>query len=215
MPDNERLQHEKRLVGFYLSHHPLDQFRRDWEAFANLPLDTRQVVPSRLYKAIGVIVSVKPYQDRKGKQMLFGVIEDFTGKADFTVFASVYEQFRHLLRADEVVMLAAEAEVKDSSLKLLVREVVPLKKVRSGLVRKVVLKIDADDPSQLEKLQQVRQIFEQHKGGTPVDFEVRAMVSSCSETLKIFARNTPIEPDDETLEKLEEVLGPDNVKITG
>ncbi|HWQ26375.1 MAG TPA: DNA polymerase III subunit alpha [Chlorobaculum sp.] len=215
MPDSERLQHEKRLVGFYLSHHPLDQFRRDWEAFANLPLDTRQVVPSRLYKAIGVIVSVKPYQDRKGKQMLFGVIEDFTGKADFTVFASVYEQFRHLLRADEVVMLAAEAEVKDSSLKLLVREVVPLKKVRSGLVRKVVLKIDADDPSQLEKLQQVRQIFEQHKGGTPVDFEVRAMVSSCSETLKIFARNTPIEPDDETLEKLEEVLGPDNVKITG
>jgi len=215
MPDSERLQHEKRLVGFYLSHHPLDQFRRDWEAFANLPLDTRQVVPSRLYKAIGVIVSVKPYQDRKGKQMLFGVIEDFTGKADFTVFASVYEQFRHLLRADEVVMLAAEAEVKDSSLKLLVREVVPLKKVRSGLVKKVVLKVDADDPSQLEKLQQVRQIFEQHKGGTPVDFEVRAMISSCSETLKIFARNTPIEPDDETLEKLEEVLGPDNVKITG
>jgi DNA polymerase-3 subunit alpha len=215
MPDSERLQNEKRLVGFYLSHHPLDQYRRDWEAFANLPLDTRQVVPSRLYKAIGVIVSVKPYQDRKGKQMLFGVIEDFTGKADFTVFASVYEQYRHLLRPDEVVMLAAEAEVKDSSLKLLVREVVPLKKVRSGLVRKVVLKIDADDPSQIAKLQQVHQIFEQHKGGTPVDFEVRAMVSSCSETLKIFARNTPIEPDDETLEKLEEVLGPDNVKITG
>ncbi|NTW50978.1 MAG: DNA polymerase III subunit alpha [Chlorobiaceae bacterium] len=215
MPDSERLQHEKRLVGFYLSHHPLDRFRRDWEAFANLPLDTREVVKSRLYKAIGVIVSVKPYQDKKGKQMLFGVIEDFTGKADFTVFASVYEQFRHHLRPDEVVMLAAEADVKDSSLKLLVREVVPMKKVRDGLVRKVVLKIDADDPSQVEKLKEVRQIFEQHKGGTPVDFEVRAMVSSCSETVKIFARNTPIEPDDETLEKLEEVLGPDNVKITG
>ena len=215
MPDSEKLQNEKRLVGFYLSHHPLDRFRRDWEAFANLPLDMREVMKSKLYKAIGVIVSVKPYQDRKGKQMLFGVIEDFTGKADFTVFASVYEQFRHHLRPDEVVMLAAEAEVKDGSLKLLVREVVPMKKVRSGLVKKVVLKIDADDFSQIEKLQQVRQIFEQHKGGTPVDFEVRAMISSCSETLKIFARNTPIEPDDETLEKLEEVLGPDNVKITG
>jgi DNA polymerase-3 subunit alpha len=215
MPDSEKLQFEKKLVGFYLSHHPLDRYRRDWDAFANLPLDTREVVQSRLYKAIGVIVSVKPYQDRKGKQMLFGVIEDFTGKADFTVFASVFEQFRHLLRPDEVVMLAAEAEVKDGSLKLLVREVVPLKKVRSGMVKKVVLKIDADDPSQIARLQQVHQIFEQHKGGTPVDFEVRAMVSSCSETLKIFARNTPIEPDDETLEKLEEVLGPDNVKITG
>jgi DNA polymerase-3 subunit alpha len=215
MPDTEKLQHEKRLVGFYLSHHPLDPFRRDWEAFANLPLDTREVVPSRLYKAIGVIVSVKPYQDRKGKQMLFGVLEDFTGKADFTVFASVFEQFRHLLRPEEVVMLVAESEVKDGSLKLLVREVVPLKKVRSGLIRKVILKIDADDSSQIGKLEAVRGIFEKHKGGTPVDFEVKATVSSCNETLQIFARNTPIEADDETLEQLEEVLGPDNVKITG
>ncbi|NTU91586.1 MAG: DNA polymerase III subunit alpha [Chlorobiaceae bacterium] len=215
MPDNEKLQNEKRLVGFYLSHHPLDPYRRDWEAFANLPLDKRDVTPNRQYKAIGVIVSVKPYQDRKGKQMCFGILEDFTGKADFTVFASVFEQFRHLLRPDEVVMLVTEAEAKDGTLKLLVREVVPLKKVRSGLIRKVILKIDADDSGQLGKLQELRELFEKHKGGTPVDFEVKATLASNNETIKIFARNTPIEPDDETLDKLEELLGPDNVRITG
>jgi len=215
MPDNEKLQNEKRLVGFYLSHHPLDPYRRDWEAFANLPLDKRDVTPNRQYKAIGVIVSVKPYQDRKGKQMCFGILEDFTGKADFTVFASVFEQFRHLLRPDEVVMLVTEAEAKDGTLKLLVREVVPLKKVRSGLIKKVILKIDADDSGQLGKLQELRELFEKHKGGTPVDFEVKATLASNNETIKIFARNTPIEPDDETLDKLEELLGPDNVRITG
>lgn len=215
MPESEKLQHEKRLVGFYLSHHPLDRYRRDWEAFANLPLDKRDVTPSRLYKAIGVIVSVKPYQDRKGKQMLFGVLEDFTGKADFTVFASVYEQYRHMLQPDEAVMLSAEAEARDGSLKLLVREVVPLKKVRSALIKKVVLRIDTDDASQLDKLKEVRELFEQHKGETPVDFELRATVGSKSETLKVFARNTPIEAGDEVLNRLEEILGPDNVKITG
>ncbi len=215
MADTEKLQHEKRLVGFYLSHHPLDPYRRDWEAFASLPLDKRDVHAQRLYKAIGVVVSLKPYQDRKGKQMCFGVLEDFTGKADFTVFASVYEQFRHLLRPDEVVMLVVEAELKDGSLKLLVREVVPLKNVRSSLVRKVVLRVDADDARQLEKLQAVHAIFAAHKGGTPVDFEVKATVSGNNETIRIFARNTPIEPDDEALEQLEEILGPDNVKISG
>ncbi|NTV68389.1 MAG: DNA polymerase III subunit alpha, partial [Chlorobaculum sp.] len=142
-------------------------------------------------------------------------LEDFTGKADFTVFASVYEQFRHMLQPDEAVMLSVEAEAKDGSLKLLVREVAPLKKVRSAMVKKVVLRIDADDASQLAKLQQVREIFEKHKGGTPVDFELRATLGSCVETLKVFARNTPIEADDEVLDQLEEILGPDNVKITG
>jgi DNA polymerase-3 subunit alpha len=215
MPENEKLQHEKRLVGCYLSHHPLDPYRRDWEAFVTLPLDTKEVVASRQYKVIGVVVSVKLHQDRKGKQMLFGVVEDFTGKADFTVFASVYEQYRHLIRPEEVLMLVVEAEARDGSLKLIVREVVPLKKVRSGLIRKVVLKIDADDPAQIEKLERIRHIFETHKGGTPVDFEVKLETASCIETLSIFARNTPIEPDDEALNKLEEVLGPDNVKIAG
>lgn len=215
MPESEKLQHEKRLVGFYLSHHPLDRYRRDWEAFANLTLDMREVTPSKLYKTIGVIVSVKPYQDRKGKQMLFGVLEDFTGKADFTVFASVYEQYRHMLQPDEAVMLSAEAEARDGSLKLLVREVAPLKKVRSALIKKVVLRIDADDSLQLEKLKEVRELFEKHKGETPVDFELRATVGAKIEMLKVFARNTPIEPDDETLNQLEEILGPDNVKITG
>jgi len=79
----------------------------------------------------------------------------------------------------------------------------------------VVLRIDADDASQLGKLKEVRDIFERHKGGTPVDFELRATIGSNSETLKLFARNTPIEAEEEVLEQLEEILGPDNVKITG
>jgi len=96
-----------------------------------------------------------------------------------------------------------------------VREVVPLKKVRSGLIKKVILKISADEPKELDRLRDVREIFEKHKGGTPVDFEVRMEAGQNIETLSIFARNTPIDPDDEVLDKLEEILGPDNVKITG
>jgi len=88
------------------------------------------VTPARQYKVIGVVVSVKPYQDRKGKPMLFGAIEDFTGKSDFTVFASVFEQYGHFIKPEAVLMLVAEAEVSGGSLKLLVREVVPIKKSR-------------------------------------------------------------------------------------
>ncbi len=215
MPEAEKLLHEKKLVGFYLSHHPLSPFRRDWQAFATLQLQAKEVVKAKQYKVIGVIVSVKPYQDRKGKQMLFGSIEDFTGKADFTVFASLYEQYGHLIKPEEVLMLIAEGEVSGGMLKLLVREVVPIKKVRTSLVKKISLKVDADDQSQLEKLAGVKRIFDTHKGGTPVDFEVKALSGENIETLMLFARNTPIDPSESTLEKLEALLGPDNVRISG
>ena len=215
MPENERLQAEKKLVGFYLSRHPLEPYRRDWEAFANLPLNNRDVQQARQYKVIGVVVSIRHHQDRKGKQMLFGSIEDFTGKADFTVFASVYEQYHHLLKPEEVLMLTVEAEVGGGMLKLLVKEVVPIKQVRETCIDKVILKIDADDPAELEKLEKVRRVFEEHRGETAVDFEVKVQSAENIELLRVFARRSPIEADDTTLGKLENILGPDNVKIAG
>jgi len=215
MPDAEKLLHEKKLVGFYLSHHPLSPYRRDWQAFATLQLHAKEVVAAKQYKVIGLIVSVKPYQDRKGKQMLFGSIEDFTGKADFTVFASLYEQYGHLIKPEEVLMLVAEAEVSGGMLKLLVREIIPIKKVRNALVKKVILKVDADDQLQMEKLVSVKKIFDANKGGTPVDFEVKAQSGENIETITIFARSTPIDAAESTIEKLEELLGPDNVRISG
>ena len=215
MPEAEKLLHEKRLVGFYLSRHPLSPYRRDWQAFATLLLDSKEVVAARQYKVIGVIVSVKHHQDKKGKQMLFGCLEDFTGKADFTVFASLYEQYGHHFKPEEVVMLVAEGEVSGGILKLLVREVVPIKKVRHALVKKVILKIDADDQMQLEKLEKVKKIFNAAKGGTPVEFEVKAQSGDNIETITLFARSTPVDPSESTLEKLEEILGADNVRISG
>ncbi len=215
MPDAEKLMHEKKLVGFYLSRHPLSPFRRDWQAFATLQLSAKDVVPSKQYKVIGIVVSVKPYQDRKGKQMLFGSIEDFTGKADFTIFASVYEQYGHLIKPEEVLMLVAEAEVSGGMLKLLVREIVPVRKVRHTLVKKVVLKVDADDQVQLDKLAKVKKICDSCRGGTPVEFELKAQSGENIETVTLFARSTPIDAEESTIEKLEEVLGPDNVRISG
>ncbi|MBM3161905.1 MAG: DNA polymerase III subunit alpha [Chlorobi bacterium] len=215
MPESEKLLQEKKLVGFYLSRHPLSPYRRDWEAFATLPLNAKEITPSRQYKVIGVVVSIKPYQDRKGKAMLFGALEDFTGKADFTVFASVYEQFGHLIKPEEVLMLVAEAEVSGGMLKLLVREVIPVKKVRSSMIRKIILKVDADDQGQAEKLGQLKSLFESHRGVTPVDFEVKVQAGENIETLRLFARGTPLDAADATIAKLEEILGPDNVRISG
>ncbi|MCG8343702.1 MAG: DNA polymerase III subunit alpha [Chlorobiales bacterium] len=215
MPDNERLQAEKKLVGFYLSRHPLEPYRRDWEAFANLHLNVREVQQARQYKVIGIVVSIRHHQDRKGRQMLFGSIEDFTGKADFTVFASVYEQFHNLLKSEEIVMLTVEAEAGGGGLKLLVKDVVPIRKVRESCIDKVILRVDADDPTDLEKLGKVKKVFEEHKGRTAVDFEVKVQSAGNIEMLRLFARSSPIDPDEAVLGKLENILGPDNVKIAG
>ncbi len=44
---------------------------------------------------------------------------------------------------------------------------------------------------------------------------MKVQAGEAMETISIFARNTPIDADETTLEKLEEILGPDNVRISG
>lgn len=215
MPEAEKLFHEKKLVGFYLSRHPLSAYRRDWKAFVTLPLHSRDVEPSRQYRVMGVVVSVKPHQDRKGKQMLFGTIEDFGGKADFTMFASLFEQVGHLVKPEEVLMLVVEAEVGGGMLKLLVREVVPVRKVRESFVRKVVLTVDADDESQLERLAAVHKVLGKSRGDTALEFEVRAQSGGVVEQLRLFARSASVEPSDVVLDRLEQIMGADNVRLSG
>jgi DNA polymerase-3 subunit alpha len=78
-----------------------------------------------------------------------------------------------------------------------------------------ILKVDADEETQLERLRKVKQVFDRHRGDTPVDFEVRVQAGESIETLNVFARSSPIAPDEDALMKLEEILGPDNVKIAG
>jgi DNA polymerase-3 subunit alpha len=211
---SETLQREVALVGFYLSSHPLDAYRRDWLAFATLKLGNKSFEPQRLYRVIGLLTDVKLHLDKKGNAMLFGTVEDFEGKADFTVFASVYERFEKELQKDAIVMLIAEADRKDHQTKLLVQEVIPIRKVRDKFIQRVVLRLDLHDSEALSKAKAVKDICSMHRGAVPIEFELSYMEQGRSEHLRLFARKATIDPDDETLEKLESALGVDAVRLS-
>ncbi len=212
--ESEKLQREKNLVGFYLSQHPLEKYRRDWEAFATLKLGNKTCEPQRLYRLIGMIVETKFAFTKKGDKMMFGVLEDFEGKCEFTVFPKTLELFEKELQKDQVVMLIAEADMREGKFNLIVSEVVPIRKVREKFTRKVVLKIDAMDSDILNKLAAVKEICEKNRGGTPIDFEVRLESEGKRCELRLFARRMTIESENEVLDALARVIGHEAVHIS-
>jgi DNA polymerase-3 subunit alpha len=146
--------------------------------------------------------------------MMFGVLEDFEGKCDFTVFPKTLEAFERDLQKDNAVMLIAEADTSDGKLSLLVSEVVPIRKVRNKLIQKVVLKIDGTDSDILNKLATVKEICEKNKGGTPIDFEVLLESEGKRRELRLFARRMTIESENDVLDALARAIGSDAVRIS-
>lgn len=210
----EKLQREKNLVGFYLSNHPLEKYRRDWEAFATLKLGKKTYEPKRLYKLIGVIVETRFAFTKKGDKMLFGTLEDFEGKCEFAAFPKTLEAFEKELQKDNPVMLIAEADERDGKLNLLVSEVIPIRKVRDKFAQRVVLKLDASDSDALEKLAAIKAICENNRGSTPLDFELALEADGQRRELRLFARKLTIEHDDETLDALESVVGAQSARLS-
>jgi DNA polymerase-3 subunit alpha len=118
-PKEERLAHEKELLGFYVTGHPLDRHRGviDTDRFAKLGLldeielkETREKLPFA-----GMVRSVEHKSTKAGKPFGVLILEDFTGSAEVTLWSETYLPAREagLLEPGRVIRLRAAVQVDD------------------------------------------------------------------------------------------------------
>lgn len=110
----QRLGHEKEVLGFFVSGHPLDEVRAVIEAM-NLSdaIKLKSVPDEDQARSIGLISHIQTKMDRKGRPMAFLTVEDFLGSYEILVFSSLFEELRDKLQTDAI--LAFEGKVSHSS----------------------------------------------------------------------------------------------------
>ncbi len=102
-PQKEKLRIEKELIGFYISGHPLDAYRKAFERSSTFDVRfPERAVKDRTYTLVGQLTDIKPYTSKTGKQMAFGMFEDFNGTFDLCFFGKAWEKYRDKLVKDSV-----------------------------------------------------------------------------------------------------------------
>ncbi|MDP9128026.1 MAG: DNA polymerase III subunit alpha, partial [Pseudomonadota bacterium] len=96
-----RLQHEFSALGFYLSAHPLDNYRAVLERMGVVTAGTiasqkRATGPSR-YKLAGVVLSKQERTSRNGNKFAFVQLSDMGGAFELTVFSELLAAKRDVL----------------------------------------------------------------------------------------------------------------------
>ncbi|MDR0601323.1 MAG: DNA polymerase III subunit alpha [Treponema sp.] len=95
----ERLNTEKALIGFYISGHPLDDYREAWEQLVTLDLASPLTADKKTYTLIGTLKSLgRPFCDKKGNEMCFGTLADYRGEISIKFFPETWKQYRDELR---------------------------------------------------------------------------------------------------------------------
>jgi len=116
MPEDEKLKGEKELLGLYLSDHPLRRIEQE----LHLKVDTyaNQVTPEMENYEVrigGVIKAVRPIVTKTGKPMAFVQLEDLTATIEVIVFSRVFEERRHLLLSDNVVIVRGKVDARSAA----------------------------------------------------------------------------------------------------
>ena len=212
---SEKLNREKKSLGFYLSGHPLEPFREVFQGTSIVATHQLDKVESRNSVTIGGMVTrKKQIRDRKGREMAFITIEDFEGEAEAVVFADLYEESKALLRKEVPILVKGRKGEEEK--KVIAEEIHPLEKVKRGAEvpsanseRRVGKIVEIFlHPEHEPLLLPVKDLLLRYPGAIPV--EVHLLLK---EGKKVLHPKMRVSPLDSFLKELGGLIGKENIRI--
>ncbi len=107
------LTEEKAALGYFFSGHLFDVWRDEVRLFAAKPLARLEPLRDSQWIA-GVISGVRSMMSSKGK-LQFITLDDGTAQVEVTVYSEIFEQHRHRLRDDQLVILQVKVTNNERS----------------------------------------------------------------------------------------------------
>jgi DNA polymerase-3 subunit alpha len=145
---SDRLHREFAAVGFYLSAHPLDEYKpvldkmrvQTWSAFQAA---VKQGAGAG--RLAGTITSKQERKTRTGNKMGVITFSDTTGQFEAVLFSETLAQYRDMLEVGKSVVITVSAEDRPEGVNLRIQTVEPLEKRAAEIHRQ--LRVFLRDPA--------------------------------------------------------------------
>lgn len=207
----EKLSNEKKVVGFFISGHPLRQFEMEVNAFSTARFgESGNTKSGATIRMCGIITEVKKKIDKRGNQMAFLVLEDFSGRGDCIVFSKTYEKFFQYLKPDAMVLVIGKADVSGDSLKIIADEFYLLETVRQKLTKSVIVSFRVNEVTN-NAIPELRKVMEKHRGNCRCYFDV---FDADDKPRRFRGSLLSVEPSDDFLGEVRKIMGPNSVRIS-
>jgi DNA polymerase-3 subunit alpha len=216
----ELLSYEKELVGFYVTGHPLEEYKDLLKLYAtegSLTIEKyKDVMPKSGYgrdrdfgvlvRVGGLLVDVRTILTRKGDKMAFVKLEDLEGSMEITVFPKTYDMYKEFLVVDQAIFLEGKAGLnqRNNTVQVIATKIIELKNVAGMYTDLMSLKVDSQKISP-QWIQQLQSLLQQFHGDCPVILE---LALPDKEKIKMeIGSQFMVNPQAELKEKVEEILG--------
>jgi DNA polymerase-3 subunit alpha len=168
-PQHELLAHEKELLGFYVTGHPLTPFAPILEKYCLANTAKLGELPNRsLTRTGGLIAAVTHgFSKKSGKPYSMVTLEDLEGSVQVLVMNENYDKFRPLLEVNKAVLVVGEVNTGDDKPKIFPQEIMPLEDAPKKYTKQVHLRLHTAHLKP-EQLSAVTELVAAHPGKCPL-----------------------------------------------
>jgi DNA-directed DNA polymerase III PolC len=229
-PQEEMLAYEREVLGFYLSGHPLEQYRdvaRRIGALGAADLATRSTGARVLL--LGQVSAFSESTTKSGNRMAFATLELVDGSVPLTIFPEPYRSCVGALRHKGPVIVRGRADDSDKGRVVLAEEIKPLEEAMGNLApagngqgngtgtgtgpgaaaHACRIRVSAAVEALPDLLASVKAACREHEGRTPLFLHV--LLPEQEVVLRI--KELAVDPASDLVTKVEGLLGPGSILV--
>ncbi len=170
--EEERLDNEKTLLGFYVSGHPLQRYEKIIKSYSSAKLSEILQMPNDIGVKLGGMITSLQRKLTKKDQKAFAIfqLEDMTGNIECLCYNRIYEKCKEALVDGATVFVRALTKVGDeenSTHSLMVEDVIPLENVYGTDTAELYVHIEAGKHTR-EQISQLAALPGRYPGKIPL-----------------------------------------------
>jgi DNA polymerase-3 subunit alpha len=172
--ENKMLEHEREVLGFYMTGHPLARFVEELENYTTTNLlevlNMEEKLPLRVG---GIIKKVKMLFTKKNDKMAVFELEDLKGEIPVVVFSDRYSNpdVANLVRADQSLIVCVQLDRRRAEPQIIMDRIIPLEQARERLTQSVHIHIKTVGLEQ-DFLDKLKTLLAKYPGVCPVQLHL-------------------------------------------
>jgi DNA polymerase-3 subunit alpha len=174
-PQAEMLAYEKELLGFYVTGHPLDEYRSVLESGKYRPiLSLIEMDDKATVQVAGALTVVeRKFTKKESKPFAIVTLEDLTGSLEVMIWNETYNKCSMHLEQGRVVAVTGRLDKREDAPRIVATEIKPLKPGTVAVSPEsapVVLSFQRDRTTEAD-LQEIKNAVEQSPGSQRLELE--------------------------------------------
>ena len=205
------LAHEKELIGFYITSHPLARYAEATGRFSSCRTDSlNEIADAKEVKLCGIIGSIKQTMTRKGDRMAYLILEDLHGSVEVIVFPDLYHTASALITPESTVQITGTLDRGEKAIRIKATKIFSLADLMVSGYSRVTIQVSSDEASS-HALLKLREVLHRHPGACPVYLALT--ISNHSESVIAVGPDLRVLPNDRLVGDVEALVGKGAVSL--